>query len=73
MAESSSGGRRPIARAGLQTGRQSATVVLVVVDQIGDGVTAVFLREEKLPTTVLFDVVVLHVGVRSAKYKKPIN
>jgi hypothetical protein len=44
--------------------------MLVVVDQIGDGVATVFFGQVELPSGVLLDVVVFDVGVRSGNYTK---
>lgn len=66
VAETCGGGRRPVARAGLEARRQSAAVVLVVVHQVWDGAAAVLLRQVELARYVVLYVVVFHMGRWSA-------
>lgn len=68
MAETSCGRHRAVAGRGLQSGGKSSAVVLVVVDELWNGDTAVLLREEEFPTRVLLDVVVLDVRERPANH-----
>lgn len=59
------GGRwhRTIAGAGLQSTGQTAAVVSMVINQIGNGSAAVFFRQIKFSAGILFDMIMLHVGM----------
>lgn len=54
-----------IARAGFETARQTTAVVSVVVYEIWNGATTMLLREIKLPSSVLLDMIMLYVRMRS--------
>lgn len=63
MTETGSRWHRTIAGTGLQSTGQAAAVVSMVINQIGNGAAAMFLRQVKFSACILFDVVMLHVGM----------
>lgn len=54
---------RTIAGAGLQSTGQAAAIMSMVIHQIGNGAAAVLFRQIKLAAGVLFDMIMLHVGM----------
>lgn len=61
---------RTIAGAGLQATGQAAAIMSMVIHQIGNGTAAVLFRQIKLAAGVLFDMVMLHVGMWPATKSK---
>lgn len=52
-----------ITRAGLQPTGQTTAIVSMVIHQVRYGAAAVLFRQVKFTTDILFDVVMLHVGM----------
>lgn len=67
VAEPRGRGHGPVAGGSLEPRGEAAAVVAVVVDQVGDGATAMLLREEEVAPGILFDVVVLDVRMGPAE------
>lgn len=63
MTEAGSWWHGTIAGAGLQSTGQTAAVVSMVINQIGNGSAAVFFRQVKFSAGVLLDMIMLHVGM----------
>lgn len=73
MTETGSRWHRTIAGAGLQSTGQTAAVVSMVINQIGNRAAAVFFRQVKFSASILFDVIMLYVGMWPAAERKIIN
>lgn len=54
---------RTITRTSLQPTGQTAAIMSMIIHQVGNGTAAMFFRQVKFATSILFDVVMLHVGM----------